>query len=193
VAEELGLGRAGRLAALFHDVVYWIPPTAVPTGGSVEALHGIAADGTVVDDPDLRHEAAMSNEAASASMWRRVADVTGVSADEKLTRKVEEAIVATEGHAIRPGTLDEAFVGSFLDADLATLAADAATYDAYARNIRAEYGHFDDEQYRVGRSRVMRTFLERDVLYFTPALAADWTRRAHANVARELDALAADG
>ena len=58
-------------------------------------------------------------------------------------------MLATAGHD--PTQVDEAVL---VDADLAVLAADPATYTAYARGVRREYSHLDDAAWREGRRRV---------------------------------------
>jgi predicted metal-dependent HD superfamily phosphohydrolase len=70
------------------------------------------------------------------------------------------------------------------DADLAVLGAEPAVYQAYVVGVRAEYGHLDDATWRTGRSAVLGSFLERDVIYLTPAMRPH-EPRARANLAAE--------
>ena len=76
------------------------------------------------------------------------------------------------------------------DADLAILGASPAEYQAYVTGVRAEYAHVDDAGWRTGRAAVLQTFLDRDPIYATPTMRADRERRARANLAAELAALA---
>ena len=74
-------------------------------------------------------------------------------------------------------------------ADLAVLAAEPAAYGDYVRNVRREYGHLDDTEWRVGRTAFTEAMLERSHI-FPPALGLDrWERRARANLTAELAAL----
>ena len=74
-----------------------------------------------------------------------------------------------------PTSPDEAVL---CDADLAVLAADPATYTAYATGVRAEYAHVDDAAWRAGRAAVLRAFLDRPVLFHTAAMAGATPRPA---------------
>ena len=84
-----------------------------------------------------------------------------------------------------PAAPDEA---ALCDADLAVLAADPATYAAYAAGVRAEYAHIDEAGWRTGRAAVLRAFLERPVLFHTAAMAGR-DAAAHADLAAELATL----
>jgi len=76
-----------------------------------------------------------------------------------------------------------------MDADLAILAADPAAYEAYRQQVRAEYRRLDDGQWRAGRSAVLRSLLERDELFLSPAARERWEAAARRNIAAELAAL----
>jgi predicted metal-dependent HD superfamily phosphohydrolase len=52
-------------------------------------------------------------------------------------------------------------IGYFLDLDLVILAEKGEVYEEYARLIRLKYKHVNGEDYRRGRSKVLRGFLER--------------------------------
>lgn len=109
----------------------------------------------VVYDP-----ARSDNEAASAALFERLA----VGIDAALVARVSALILSTAKHA---SELGEAALMS--DIDLAILGASPARYERFERDVRREYAIFDDAQWRVGRSRVLRGFLERMSIYQTPA------------------------
>lgn len=123
------------------------------------------------------------NEAESAALLR---DSLGA-----LNRpEVDDAaamILATAGHQLP----DDAPAGTaaFLDADLAILAASAEIYHAYSRNIRVEYGHMTDADFRAGRIAVLSHFAEREELYFSTPGRARYESAARANLAMELASL----
>ena len=76
------------------------------------------------------------------------------------------------------------------DADLAILGASLDRYDRYAADIRKEYTYVPDDQYRDGRRRVLRHFLERTpTIYATKRMREDGEAAARQNLARELSAL----
>ena len=76
-----------------------------------------------------------------------------------------------------------------LDADLAILGTDPATYERYRTAVRAEYAHVPDDAWRVGRAEVLRSLARRDPLYATPHARERWEGRAKANLAAELSSL----
>lgn len=100
--------------------------------------------------------------------------------------RVEQLILATQGHCVDPSDRDLCI---FLDADLAILGADAQTYRNYAQAIRREYSWVADEDYRSGRSRVLTDFLQRDRLYHTELLFNELETAARANLDREIGEL----
>jgi predicted metal-dependent HD superfamily phosphohydrolase len=147
----------------------------------------------VVDDPTavrlaaLFHDAIYDprsslNEERSAELART--ELEGL-VDPSTVDAVCRLVLATAAHA--PSADDEAVL---LDADLAVLAADTATYDAYAAGVRAEYAHVDDLTWRIGRGAVLRSFLDRPRIFTTPA-SAGRERVARANLERELRSLKA--
>lgn len=96
-------------------------------------------------------------------------------------------ILATATHVIP----DEAPAGTatFLDADLSILGSEPARYQAYAEQIRAEYSHIPDADYRSGRARVLEAFLERPFIYHTKRAREFWEDAARRNVTGECSAL----
>ena len=72
-----------------------------------------------------------------------------------------------------------------LDLDLSILAAERATYAAYAEAIRREYAIVPDIIYRPGRRRVLAEFLARPRIYATPHLFDAWEAAARANLVWE--------
>lgn len=134
------------------------------------------------------------NEVRSAELADTTLSKLGWDADRR--RRVVAMIVATE-HLSGPAPTDsrvddtsiDAETAVLLAADLAVLAADPGAYSDYARAIRREYAHLDDDAWRVGRHRVISGLLDRATI-FPPELDLDaWERRARANLAAEAAAL----
>jgi predicted metal-dependent HD superfamily phosphohydrolase len=103
-------------------------------------------------------------------------------------------IRATAKHLVPDGLLpdDEADLSLFLDMDLSILAAPAADFDQYERDVRAEYAAVPDDAFRKGRAAILKNFLDRPRLYFTNICAAHWEAPARDNLARSITALEAD-
>ena len=100
--------------------------------------------------------------------------------------KVERLIMATRHSEIEPKEPDERLI---VDIDLGILGAPPGRYKLYAEDIRLEYAHVEDDQYRVGRGQVLKSFLGRKQIYKTRhfrKLLEDQTRK---NLLVELEEL----
>ena len=92
-------------------------------------------------------------------------------------------IEATADH-LEPDSPEAAVL---FDADLSVLGAGPAGYSDYIRNIRAEYAHICNDDWRTGRSAILVEFLERPTIFATEPGRARWETRAQANIAAELE------
>lgn len=99
------------------------------------------------------------------------------------------ALIAATNHGVAALDLADGDLMRFLDLDLSVLAAPRSDYDRYAAAIRAEYAIYPDADYRIGRARVLRSFLERRRLFHCDDLHARWDGAARDNMRAELDAL----
>ncbi len=126
------------------------------------------------------------NEAASAELARQRLSILG-QPSERIAR-IEGLILATAAHNVGR---DDPELAVVVDADLSILGADPSAYLAYRLGVRAEYGYVDDRAWRSGRAAVLRSFLDRGVIYSTTTMR----RRepmARANLAGELAMLTGD-
>ena len=89
----------------------------------------------------------------------------------------------------RTETAIDADTAVLLDADLAVLGSDPASYQAYVAGVRSEYAHVSADDWRTGRTQVLRSFLDRPALFATPTGRARWEARARANLAAEVASL----
>lgn len=122
------------------------------------------------------------NEERSAQVFGDWLAVQGASTT--LVQEVAALILATK-HAAPPANREEALL---VDADLSILGADADTFAAYDRAIRREYRHVPGLLYRMGRKKVLRSFLDRERIYTTPEFAG-LEARARVNLTAALEAL----
>ena len=127
-----------------------------------------------------------ANERASARLARRDLATLGWSADA--IDRVATMIEATE-HGSEAAARPSGDAAILLDADLAVLGADPAAYSSYVDGVRAEYRHDDDPDWRLGRTAVLRAFLDRPAVFATPTGRERWETRARANMAAELASL----
>lgn len=156
--------------------------------GLVGELDGAATDPDAVRLAAWYHDVAYDprrddNEQVSAERAR--AGLRGLVADDRVA-EVARLVLLTAGHDPEPGDANGAVL---CDADLAVLAGPPEAYAAYASAVREEYAHLPDEVFVPGRSAVLEHLLGLPALYRLPAVAADWTPRARANLTAELTLL----
>ncbi len=124
------------------------------------------------------------NEAASADLARRDLEALGESTET--CAEVARLIALTAGHQVG----DDDPAGALLvSIDLAILGRPPEAYDAYARDIRAEYAHVPDAFFRPGRASVLKRMLESSPLYPDPIYRTRLEDQARANLTREIAAL----
>lgn len=129
--------------------------------------------------------AAGVDEQASAELASRTLPAVGLTAED--TAEVARLVLLTRTHSPAAGDT----VGAvFCDADLAVLGRDSAGYARYLEQVRAEYAHVSESDWRTGRSAVAQHLLALRPLFHTRAGADRWEAPARANLEQELTALA---
>jgi predicted metal-dependent HD superfamily phosphohydrolase len=156
--------------------------------GLVGELAGAATDPDAVRLAGWYHDVVYDprrgdNEQVSAERAR--AGLRGLVPSERVD-EVVRLVLLTAGHDPAP---DDANGAVLCDADLAVLAAPPESYAAYASAVREEYGHLSDAEFTAGRIAVLEHLLALPALYRLPAVAAEWTPRARANLTAELTLL----
>lgn len=119
---------------------------------------------------------------------------SAVRAEDELFGKVGPAVVrevarlirATETLAPEPGDTNAAALS---DAALCMLTHEQERYDEYVRDVRREYGHLSDDEFRTGRTLVVEGLLERPRIFHSEHGCEAWEAVARANLERELAAL----
>ncbi|MEV0292851.1 metal-dependent phosphohydrolase [Nocardia sp. NPDC050710] len=188
-ARSVGVELVGRYAQQhrrYHTVDHLAAMSAV-----IDDLAGDADDIEAVRYAAFFHDAIYAvdradNEERSAELAESVLESLGAAPE--LVREVGRLVRLTAGHDPEP---DDHNGGVLCDADLAVLAADGPGYAAYVAAVRAEYRHVPDELFRAGRTAVLRGLAGQDRLFHTPTARARYESAARANLARELDQLAA--
>jgi predicted metal-dependent HD superfamily phosphohydrolase len=156
--------------------------------GLVGSLADAAADPDAVRLAAWYHDVVYDprrddNEQVSAE--RAGAGLRGLVPEERVA-EVVRLVLLTAGHDPEPLDANGAVL---CDADLAVLASPPEAYAGYASAVRAEYGHLSDAEFTAGRIAVLERLLTLPRLYRLPAVADDWTPRAHANMTAELTLL----
>jgi predicted metal-dependent HD superfamily phosphohydrolase len=125
------------------------------------------------------------NEERSAEWaWR---SILAAGCEEEIAQRVQDMVLATQGH----DASDDPDTRLLLDIDLAILGAAPARFDEYEAQIRAEYAHVAEPQFRAGRAQVLAAFLARPRIYLTSAFHDALEHRARENIGRSLAALQA--
>jgi predicted metal-dependent HD superfamily phosphohydrolase len=127
---------------------------------------------------------ASDNESQSAELAKELLTTLNISAST--IDRVQQLILATQGHQIDPDDVDRCI---FLDADLAILGTSPTQYQDYARSIRQEYSWVPDSDYKTGRTKVLESFLQRDRLYCTDLLFSELESIARFNMSQEISEL----
>lgn len=125
------------------------------------------------------------NEERSAEWAARALRAAGC--DEPAAQRVHALVLATRSHEAAGDDPDTAVL---LDVDLAILGAAPARFAEYERQIRAEYAHVTDHDFREGRSRILAGFLARPRIYATAAFHDALEQRARINLQAALETLA---
>jgi len=118
------------------------------------------------------------NERRSADWARAALAGAGVAAD--VVARAESLVMATRHGSATPESADEELL---VDIDLAILGADGDRFAEYDAQIRREYAHVAEAEFRARRGAVLAAFLARDRIYRTAGLRAELEARARTNLA----------
>ncbi len=130
------------------------------------------------------HPHAKDNEEKSAEYAAKV--LTKLNVCSATIDAVTQMILNTKYHQAAPEDIDSQIL---LDADLAILGADQASYRLYAQGIRREYARLSSAEYRSGRIQVLQKFLKRPRIYYTQPMFAQYETKARHNILLEIEAL----
>jgi predicted metal-dependent HD superfamily phosphohydrolase len=136
---------------------------------------------------DLIYEPTSSkNEENSALLAEKHLQKLNVSDNQ--IKSISTWILASKSHQLSmdSDTFDAQF---FLDIDLSILGADEQVYKIYAKDIRKEYKIYPNLLYKVGRKKVLQSFIEKPRIYKTELFFNLLEEKAKANLKWELEAL----
>ena len=151
----------------------------------LDQYHHLAEDPLCIELALWTHDviydpSATDNEARSADWFAQ--QFTDSDLTDQQRARVHELILAT----IHPHPPKDADMALLQDIDLSILGADAKLYDRYEGWIRQEYAFVPEEAFRKGRSAVLRSFLDQDVIYHTADLREKLESPARENLSRAL-------
>lgn len=120
------------------------------------------------------------NEERSAEWAHRALVAAGAA--PTAAERVRQLVLVTRHDGV-PGNVDEQVL---VDIDLAILGAERPRFDEYERQIRDEYAFVPGFLFRRKRRQILRTFLDRPVLYSTAMLRERLEARARENLRRAI-------
>jgi predicted metal-dependent HD superfamily phosphohydrolase len=123
------------------------------------------------------------NEEASAQWAQQL--LLEVGAPPATTQRVGDLIRLTN-HVAEPQDGDGMLL---LDIDLAILGAEPARFDEYERQVRQEYRWVAWPAFCMGRTKILRNFLQRPTIYRTGFFQTRFEAQARTNLAASLDNL----
>ena len=127
---------------------------------------------------------AADNEEKSAMLAKEILSELGCP--EPKSNNIRDLILITR-HVQEPATPDEQLI---VDIDLSILGQPPDIYNIYENNIQAEYSWVPAEAFRVGRSNILRGFLDKTAIYYTERFERLYGNQARVNMAEALMALA---
>ncbi len=156
---------------------------------AIDHLADLAQDPSAVRLAAWFHDAvydprAPDNEERSAALAQVRCESWGLP--RAMIDTVRLLILATKTHTVDAEDVNGAIL---LDADLAIFGAGQERYNAYARAIRQEYQWVPEEDYRRGRLRILRGFLQRERIYRLERMHQAYEAAARDNLSREVAAL----
>lgn len=129
-----------------------------------------------------------SNEADSAVLARETLQQLSFANHD--IDAIERLIRLTARH---DADAAEPLDAAFHDADLWILSAPQERFDGYCDQVRQEYAHVPETEYRSGRAAILGPLLHRDRIYRTSHALHGWETPARINLGRELNRLRVDG
>ncbi|MFT4973392.1 MAG: putative metal-dependent HD superfamily phosphohydrolase [Saprospiraceae bacterium] len=121
------------------------------------------------------------NEAKSAEL------ALAILKDKNLPFDLNDLKLLIESTAKHQPLKDDTDFHYFLDFDLSILAGDALIYQKYVEAIRQEYSMYPAFLYKIGRKKVLKSFLKREWIYFSEVFFERYEGRARKNILREME------
>lgn len=103
---------------------------------------------------------------------------------DNIITTVQELILTTKNHQANDENSQV-----LLDADLAILALNPVIYQEYSQAIRKEYSWVSEAEYIQGRIKVLKSFCQRERIYYTPLMLEIGEKSARYNLQQEIEFL----
>ena len=133
----------------------------------------------VIYDSKRNDNEAESTKLASEMLYK-------LNVNTETIELVKDLILATKDHGGRHLAYDAKL---FLDMDLAILGMSEEIYKEYSHAIRQEYAWVSKSMYYEGRQKILKSFMERDRIYFTDEMNTRYEAQARKNIHSEIASL----
>jgi predicted metal-dependent HD superfamily phosphohydrolase len=128
---------------------------------------------------------AKDNEERSAERAQK--ELKALGAHPLLIDRVAKLVLATKNHmGATGGDYDD---DVFLDADFCILGSSPETYQQYVADVREEYAHLSDEEWKKGRGGFLEKVAEAPRIFRTGIFEGAYAKQARANIKAELRSL----
>lgn len=124
------------------------------------------------------------NEQKSAEVASEVCSWAKISNDA--SQEIYDLIVVTKHHNVSDSINQKIII----DVDLAILGKPANDYDIYEKAIRKEYSHVPEDDFRKGRAAILRSFLEKPLIYSLEFFNNKYQKQAIENIQKAITDLA---
>jgi predicted metal-dependent HD superfamily phosphohydrolase len=154
----------------------------------LDRLEELARAGTDFDLPPVAlaawfHDAVYAGRPQAEERSAQWAEDVLAAHEPRQVAEVTRLVRLTETH--HPAA-DDSNGCALSDADLAILAAPPGRYAEYASDVRQEYAHVSDADFRAGRAAVLADLMARPHLFHTAYARERWEPGARSNVEAEL-------
>lgn len=124
------------------------------------------------------------NEERSAEYAREF--LVKINYEKNRIHKIEKLILRTKDHTFQDGNENYDFK-VFLDLDLLILGIEREQYVKYAKDIRKEYGFVADDVYNKERKKILKQYLNSQLIYKTKKFRDLYEKQARNNIKFEID------
>ncbi len=133
-------------------------------------------------DPQRQDNEELSANWALICIDQTCANESLSNLDPKMAHRIHDLVLATKHDQVLLATDAQLLV----DVDLGILGADEDRFSEYELQVRQEYHWVPEADFRVGRSQILKYFLERSAIYGTPWLADQLELKARRNLENSL-------
>ncbi|EJW87482.1 hypothetical protein WUBG_01609 [Wuchereria bancrofti] len=129
-----------------------------------------------------------NNAERSVELLKQFSTETTIDSEYSAILILKSEKHCTDAH-LTADTYGEEDVHFLLDFDLAFLGVNKIEYDTHSKNIRKEYDHLNDEEYRQQRLKILKLFMQIPNIYATRELRERFEVQARLNIAKEISEL----